>query len=140
MLSSNPGFFPANDALRNTRYASSSPSPTNLVLKKSFTDRLAINSSSGERIKQSTGECPFQPFIIACANGCAGSNALDASWNLRAMKARCLGVRLNSTFDTQVLMKFSFKNATFCSSERATASSLFQSLSTTHPPAVHLWR
>ena len=91
---------------------------------RSLTGCLPIKSRSGERIKESDGECFFHPSMIASAKGCVLSNGLYPRSRRTAMYVFLLGVRSNSKFDTQVLMKFSFKNSMTWLLERATALSV----------------
>ena len=98
-------------------------------MSRSLTSCFPISSRSGDRIKQSTGELfwkpAFQLFTIDCAKGCVMSNGSDSRSYLLAIGSRRLGRRPKSESITQVLMKFSFKNLIFWSSERATALSFF---------------
>ena len=80
-----------------------------------------MSSNSVDSTKESAGEYFFQPFMIASAKGCVLSNGLNPRSRRTAMYAFLLGVRSNSKFYTQVLMKFSFKYSIIRLLERTTA-------------------
>ena len=118
---SKPGRFPDKASDKNRWYPSTSETPRSLLSPKSrLASCLPITSSSGEITRESTGECSCHPLMIACANGCVVSTALKAVLDpLCQIGALIWRASEGNIGHPCVLIKCSFKNLMFCSSERA---------------------